>query len=230
MAYIGNSPTEQLYVAFAEKYSGNGSNTTFNLSRNVGSVNDIEVVVAGSQKNPFTEYSISANGTQVIFNSAPAVGTDNIVVSYRNYVVTTFVPEDGSIIASMIQANAVTTTKIADSAVTTAKIADNYITTAKIAPGTVIAADILDGTVDNNKLLSANITGEKLVANTITSREIADGEVKANNLASTAVTPGTYGGAERIPIVVVDQQGRLTSAANVSIQQPLPNILMLSGM
>ena len=168
MAYLGNSPTEQLYVAFAEKYSGTGSITTFNLSRTVGSVNDIEVVVAGSQQNPFTQYSISANGAQLIFTSAPAAGTDNIVVSYRNYVVTTFVPEDGAIVPSMIQANAVTTVKIADSAVTTAKIADNSITTAKIAPGTVIAADILDGSVDNNKLASANITGDKLVANTIT--------------------------------------------------------------
>ena len=219
MAYIGNSPTEQLYVAYADRYSGTGSLTTFNLSRNVGSVNDIEVVVAGSQKNPFTEYSISANGAQLIFNSAPAAGTDNIVVNYRNYVVSTFVPEDGSITSAMIQANA--------------------ITSDKIAPGTVIAADILDGTVDNNKLVSANITGAKLVANTITAREIADsavlqntiatGAVTALKLANTAVTTGTYGGIERIPVITVDQQGRLTYAANVTIQQPLPNILMLSG-
>ena len=35
-------------------------------------------------------------------------------------------------------------------------------------------------------------------------------------LANTAVTAGTYGGASQIPVVVVDQQGRLTSAANAT--------------
>ena len=40
--------------------------------------------------------------------------------------------------------------------------------------------------------------------------------VTASTLANTAVTTGTYGGASQIPVVVVDQQGRLTSAANVT--------------
>lgn len=38
-------------------------------------------------------------------------------------------------------------------------------------------------------------------------------------LANTAVTAGTYGGSSAIPVVTVDAQGRLTSAANVSVTQ-----------
>jgi len=44
------------------------------------------------------------------------------------------------------------------------------------------------------------------------------------------VSSGTYGGEESIPVISVNSQGRITSAANVSVAAPLPNILMLSGM
>ena len=52
------------------------------------------------------------------------------------------------------------------------------------------------------------------------------GTISASQLASTAVTPATYGGAAAIPVIVVDQQGRLTSAANVafSISGPSANV------
>jgi hypothetical protein len=45
------------------------------------------------------------------------------------------------------------------------------------------------------------------------------GVMTASQLAATAVTPATYGGAAAIPVITVDQQGRLTSAANVSVTQ-----------
>jgi hypothetical protein len=41
-------------------------------------------------------------------------------------------------------------------------------------------------------------------------------KVTASTLANTAVTIGTYGGASQIPVVIVDKQGRLTSAANAT--------------
>jgi len=54
--------------------------------------------------------------------------------------------------------------------------------------------------------------------------------VNTNELATTGVTAGTYGGAEQIPVIVVGVDGRVTSSSNVSASAPLPNILMLSGM
>jgi microcystin-dependent protein len=41
-------------------------------------------------------------------------------------------------------------------------------------------------------------------------------KVKPSTLADTNVTLGTYGGSTQIPVFTVDQQGRLTYAANVS--------------
>lgn len=37
------------------------------------------------------------------------------------------------------------------------------------------------------------------------------------SLANTTVTPGTYGGASAVPQIIIDAQGRITSASNVTI-------------
>ena len=39
-------------------------------------------------------------------------------------------------------------------------------------------------------------------------------------LADTAVTPGTYGGADSIPQITVDQQGRVTAASDIAVTSP----------
>jgi cytoskeletal protein CcmA (bactofilin family) len=41
-------------------------------------------------------------------------------------------------------------------------------------------------------------------------------KVKASTLADTAVAPGTYGGSTQHSVVTVDQQGRITYAANAT--------------
>jgi hypothetical protein len=74
--------------------------------------------------------------------------------------------------------------------------------------------------ISNQQIQSTTITGDKIVANTIGS----------SNLTTTGISAGTYGGEEQIPVITVDSQGRLSTAANVSVSAPLPNILMLSGM
>jgi len=76
-------------------------------------------------------------------------------------------------------------------------MAISQITANSIADGTVIAADI--------------------AANAVTTVKIADANVTAAKLASTAVTPGTYGGSTQIPVITVDQQGRLTLASNTAV-------------
>jgi hypothetical protein len=59
-----------------------------------------------------------------------------------------------------------------------------------------------------------------LAANAVNSNVISDFSISGNKLVNTAVTIGTYGGASQIPVVVVDQQGRVTSASNVAVSIP----------
>ena len=68
-----------------------------------------------------------------------------------------------------------------------------------------------------------------LQANSVTTAAIAGGAVQANNLAATTVSGGNYGGADQVPSFTVDAQGRLTYAANVSIETGF-NPFLLAGL
>jgi hypothetical protein len=63
----------------------------------------------------------------------------------------------------------------------------------------------------------SRINTRSLTDGTVAAVDIADSSVTAAKLANTAVTPGTYGGSEAVPVIIVDQQGRLTSASNVAV-------------
>jgi hypothetical protein len=79
MPYIGSSPTTQNFVAGTDTFSGNGTATTFTLSRTTNSVNDIQVVVNNVVQYPLN-YSVS--GTTLTISPAPSAGTDNVYVRY----------------------------------------------------------------------------------------------------------------------------------------------------
>ena len=84
---------------------------------------------------------------------------------------------------------------------------DGSVTTAKIATDAIIT----------DKIADANVTNAKIV--TVANTKIT-GVMTASQLANTAVTTGTYGGASNVSVITVDQQGRVTSASNVSISIP----------
>ena len=93
MSYLGNTPTQQNFVAGADQFSGTGSQTVFTLSRVVNTVFDIFVTVSNVPQDPFTAYTISGN--TLTFDSAPPSGTNNIDVVYHATNVQTFVPSPG---------------------------------------------------------------------------------------------------------------------------------------
>ena len=167
MSYIGSTPTTQVFVSSAQTFNGDNVTTDFTLEREIATTRDLEVLVENVQQDPFTAYTVSGN--ILSFTEAPPTGTGNIIVTYRNYTISKFVPEEDSIQDYMLQANSVTTAAI------------------------------------------------------------AGGAVQANNLAATTVSGGNYGGAEQVPSFTVDAQGRLTYAANVSIETGF-NPFLLAGL
>ena len=205
MASIGNQITSTPYVN--DVFSGTGSQTAFTLTFAPATTAAIAVHVAGVYQAP-SAYTLS--GTTLTFNSAPALGSSNIQVLHLSIGFVAQVPSDGS--------------------VTTAKIADGAITADKIADGTIIAADIAANTVTPAKLAynaagtilttdGATVLWRAQSALAIANTQIT-GVLTASQLANTAVTTGTYGGATNVSSFIVDQQGRITSAANVAISIP----------
>lgn len=95
MSYIGNTPTNQNFVAGADQFNGTGSQTVFTLSRNVNTVFDIFVAISNVPQDPYNAYSVSGN--TLTFTSAPPAGTGNIYVVYRATNTQQFVPSPKSV-------------------------------------------------------------------------------------------------------------------------------------
>lgn len=81
-----------------------------------------------------------------------------------------------------------------------------------------------NATLPNEQALSLLNTGIMFVTTgtgAITSLTMSGDATFASNgaltLASTAVTPGTYGSATAVPTIIVDAKGRITSASNTTI-------------
>lgn len=103
-----------------QTFNGTGSQTNFTLSSNPASIDAIEVFISGIRQYPTTNFTIA--GTTLTFLTAPASGTNNILVRWT-YALAAGTPNDSS----------VTTAKIQDLAVTTAKVANNAVTPVKLA-------------------------------------------------------------------------------------------------
>ena len=112
----------------------------------------------------------------------------------------------------------------------------NKITADSITDGTIIAADVADGTITAAKLASGVLPSA--AANSAASYANS-AFVKANsafNQANTdfttiTATAATYGNAISIPAITLTANGRVSAISNtVIVIDPIPNILMLSGM
>ena len=117
MAYVGNpiDTTNTFQSLVGKRFDGDGSTTDFTLDVAPGSVLDIEVFVGNVRQDPNSAYTLS--GTTLSFTGAPPSGTNNIYVVHQAKSVGTIdVPALGVSTAS-IQADAVTSAKIADDSI-----------------------------------------------------------------------------------------------------------------
>lgn len=84
----------------------------------------------------------------------------------------------------------------------------NVTLTATIAANSVALGTDTTGNYIANVIPGTGLTGSGFGT---------EGATPTLDLANTAVTPGTYGGATNIPAITIDAQGRITSASNAAI-------------
>ena len=119
----------------------------------------------------------------------------------------------------------------------------NRITADSITDGTVIASDIADNTITAAKLVSgllpsaaANSAGSYAnsafaVANSAGSYANSAFSTANTDVTGITIVSGVYGNATAIPSLTLEANGRVSAVTTAAlVTDPLPNILMLSGM
>ena len=189
--YIGNTPGTQLYNSALDTFNGDAVTVAFTLARAVGTEKDLDVTVNGVPQDPNNSYTV--NGNTLTFTEAPSVGTGNIIVRYRAYVVTTIVPDDESVTAAMI----------ANTTITGVKIASGTITGAKIASGTITGDKITAATIGSSNLTTTGVTAGIYggTGNTVNITVDAQGRITA---AANVVSSGGTGVAGAKTIILAN--------------------------
>jgi len=155
MAYIGNQVSSVPFII--DTFSGTGSATVFGqLTRAPAGVASIAVFISGAYKTPGVDYTL--NGDLIIFTSAPALGTNNIVIHHMGNGSATSVPSDGS------------------------------VTGVKLAANTVRGNNIVAGVITSNHIAVGAITGNLMGLKAISGNNIGLGAVSANNFAGGGIT------------------------------------------
>jgi hypothetical protein len=215
MSYIGNIPTTAAFPF--DQFSGNGSTTAFTLSTAPAGTTSILVTISGVTQNP-NVYLVA--GTTLTFNTAPAVGTNNVGVLYLGLpaIVTSPVPISNG-------GTGATTRQAAMDALAGSVTSGRYLRGdgTDVVMATIVAGDV--PTLNQNTTGSAAtlttgrtiaITGD--LAYTSPSFDGSGNVTAAGTLANTAVTAGSY----TYSSITVDSKGRLTAASNGASPSAFP--------
>ena len=113
--FIGPEPVRNFApLAVKDDFSGDGSTTTFDLSRDIpaGGQNSLLLFVGTTIQEPGVDYTIgndgSGNPRRITFTSAPANGSNNIFAIHRDRETGRFVPDDNSVGNGQLEPTAIT--------------------------------------------------------------------------------------------------------------------------
>jgi hypothetical protein len=183
MAYIGNQVSSVPFII--DTFSGTGSATVFGqLTRAPAGVASIAVYISGVYKTPGVDYTL--NGDIIVFTTAPALGTNNIVIHHMGNGSATQVPSDGSVTGGKLAANTVRGNNIV-----AGQITGNLIGIASISANNFAGGGITSNVLASNlsisltrALESANINA--IAPNGLINIDIANNVVYYFNANSTA--------------------------------------------
>ena len=176
--FIGPEPVRSFApLAVKDDFSGDGSTTTFDLSRDIpaGGQNSLLLFVGTTIQEPGVDYTIgndgSGNPRRITFTSAPASGTNNIFAIHRDRETGRFTPDDNSVGNGQLESTAIT----------------GFSNVSAAAGDSVLISDASDSGNLKKALVSSlnSLTGTDLVNDT--SPQLGgDLDVNSNDIVSTS--------------------------------------------
>jgi len=191
--------TKEIFDAKGDLIVGTGSNTAARLP--VGATNGHILMVDSNEATGLKYVAPPAVGvfdTQISFEGATADDYETILtivdptadrtITLPNVTGTVVTSGDtGTVTATMLASDSVTTVKITDLNVTTGKLADSAVTTGKITDLNVTTGKLADSAVTTGKIADSGVTNGKLASDSVTTVKITDANVTAAKLATDSV-------------------------------------------
>ena len=191
--------TKEIFDAKGDLIVGTGSNTAARLP--VGATNGHILMVDSNEATGLKFAAPPAVGvfdTQISFEGATADDYETILtivdptadrtITLPNVTGTVVTSGDtGTVTATMLASDSVTTVKILNANVTAAKLASDSVETAKIVDLNVTTGKLAGEAVTTAKIADLNVTNGKLAADSVTTAKITDANVTAAKLATDSV-------------------------------------------
>jgi len=202
---------------FSEIYTAIGNGSTLNVDTSGATANQVLKFDAATSK------FIPGSGSSASFTLAGSAGsaqtlsdTDTITIAAGTGITTTAGATDtvtvaiDNTVATLTGSQVITNKTISGSSNTISNIGNSSLTNSSIT--------LVDDTSSSTTISlgeSLKLSGDTGITTTIS------GDTINIDLDDTSVTPNTYGSSSAVPVITIDQQGRITSATTSAISTTL---------
>ena len=225
MPYVGTGLVSNFASTFRDNFTGDGSATSFTLSRNAHHENDLEVFIGNVRQQPGSAYTVS--GTTLAFTGTPANGEVIYVVHQAGALQTVQAPTDHGARDFNITGDANKITFGDDSEITVTHVADSGLALKNTNTGddkpftlvlqtgeTDMAANDVIGAINFQAPDEGTGTDAILVAAGIAA--VSEGDFSSSSNA-TKLSFKTAASAAAAETMSLSSGGNLTVSGNVSV-------------
>ena len=129
--------------------------------------------------------------------------------------------QTSSDIKTLLASDNLTDAHLAANSVGNSELKSNSVDSDQYVDGSIEEVHLNNNIIGNAKIINGAVIETKIGTGAVTTTKIANDAVGPDQLANTSVTAGSYGTTTSIPTIVVDAQGRVTSASGNTIDTNL---------